>query len=612
MSDLIKLLPDAIANQIAAGEVVQRPASVIKELLENAVDAGSTKIQVIITDAGKSLIQVVDNGIGMSPTDARMCLERHATSKIRKAEDLFNIRTMGFRGEAIASVAAISHFEIKTRRAEDELGSHILVEGSEVKNQESCQTPIGTSISVKNLFYNVPARRNFLKSNPVETRHILDEFTRVALAFPDIHFILHQNGLELFHLPKSNLRQRIVQILGKKKYNERLVPINEETDILRISGFVGKPEYAKKTRGEQFFFVNNRFIKSAYLNHAVTSAYSELLSKDNYPMYAIYIDIDSKNIDINVHPTKQEIKFGDERIVYTFINASVRHALGQYSITPTLDFKRVEGMNCHETWKSAGNVDVHQPERSTATNFDHQRKFSKESTAGWKDLYEISQRESTQDIAITIESDLGQAGDSEAQLNFEDKTNTRPIQIHQRYILSQIRSGLLIIDQQAAHERILYETYIRNWENKKSPSQKSLFPEKIDLNTADAILLKDILKEISHFGYDIQEFGENTFIIHGKPADIWQGAEQGSIERILEQYKSNSASVHLDKRQRLARSLAWNNCIKKGVKLSEKEMSGLIDELFASEKPYLAVNGTLTFVTYSLDRLSDLFIKKQS
>lgn len=612
MADIIKLLPDAIANQIAAGEVIQRPASVIKELLENAVDAGSTKVQVIIKDAGKALIQVVDNGIGMSPTDARMSLERHATSKIRKAEDLFNIRTMGFRGEAIASIAAISQMEIKTRRQEDEMGSHILVEGSEVKKQESCQAPSGTSISVKNLFYNVPARRNFLKSNPVETRHILDEFTRVALAFPEIYFTLHQNGLELFHLPNTNLRQRIVQVLGKKKYNERLVPIQEETDIIKISGFIGKPEFAKKTRGEQYFFVNSRFIKSPYLNHAVNGAYSELLTKDSYPMYAIYIDIDSSKIDINVHPTKQEIKFDDERIIYTFINASVRHALGQYSITPTLDFDQVKGMNSHETWKGLGEVDILQPERKTATNFEHQKTFSKESSAGWRDLYDISKRESGQDFAITIESDLKQSSDGPGRLNLDERVKTKPIQIHQKYILTQIRSGLLLVDQQSAHERILCENYMKNWDKRKSPSQKSLFPEKIELNTSDATMLRDMIKEICHFGYDIQEFGENTFIIHGTPAEVWTGSEQGSIEKLLDQYKQNNAQIRLDKRENLARSLAWNNCIKSGQKLEEQEMSGLIDELFACEKPYLALNGNLTFVTYSLDRLSDLFTKKQS
>jgi len=550
--------------------------------------------------------------LGMSPTDARMSLERHATSKIRKVDDLFNIRTMGFRGEAIASIAAISQMDIKTRRAEDEMGSHIIVEGSEVKKQESCQAPPGTSISVKNLFYNVPARRNFLKSNPVETRHILDEFTRVALAFPEIYFTLHQNGLELFHLPNTNLRQRIVQVLGKKKYNERLVPIDEETDILKIKGFVGKPEFAKKTRGEQFFFVNNRFIKSPYLNHAVNGAYSEMLSKDSYPMYAIYIDIDSSKIDINVHPTKQEIKFDDERIIYTFINAAVRHALGQYSITPTLDFDQVEGMNSHETWKGAGDVDVLQPERKTATNFEHQRTFNKESAAGWRNLYDISKKESEQDFAITIESDLQAAPNESGALRFDDKIGTKPMQIHQRYILTQIRSGLLIIDQQAAHERVLCENYLKNWDKKKSPTQKSLFPEKIELNTSDAALLREILKEVCHFGYDIQEFGENTFIIHGKPADVWTGGEQGSIEKLLEQYKMNRADIQLDKRQNLAQSLAWNNCIKSGQKLDEKEMSGLIDELFACEKPYMALSGNLTFVTYGLERIADLFTKKQS
>ena len=337
MADIIQLLPDSIANQIAAGEVVQRPASVVKELLENAIDAGSTNIKLIIKDAGKSLIQVIDDGCGMSETDARMSFSRHATSKIRKAEDLFAIRTMGFRGEALASIAAIAQVELRSRRQADELGTRIVVEGSEVKAQEACQCAAGTSFSVKNLFYNVPARRNFLKSNTVEMRHILDEFQRVAIANPDIFFSLHHNNSELFHLSPGNLRQRIVAVFGNS-WNKKLVPVNEETDIIKIQGYVGKPEFAKKTRGEQLFFVNQRFIKSGYLNHAIMGAYEDLLAKDTYPLYVIFLEIDPARIDINVHPTKQEIKFEDERLVYNYLKVAIRHALGQYSITPTLDF----------------------------------------------------------------------------------------------------------------------------------------------------------------------------------------------------------------------------------------------------------------------------------
>src|SRR5471030_29055 len=338
MPDIIQLLPDAVANQIAAGEVVQRPASAVKELIENAIDAGADKIQLILKDAGKSMIQVIDNGCGMSMTDARMSFERHATSKIRKAEDLFAIRTMGFRGESMASIAAISQVELKTRRHEDELGTCIIIEGSEMIRQEACSANTCTSISIRNLFYNTPARRNFLKSNPVEMRHIIDEFQRVALANPQIFFTLHHDGQEVYHLPAASLKQRIVHLLGNQ-YNQRLVPVEEDTTIIKLRGFVGKPEFARRTRGEQFFFVNNRFIKDAYLNHAVITAFEELLPHESYPLYVLFIDIDPARIDINVHPTKTEIKYQDDKAIYAIIRSAVKRSLGRYNITPSLDFE---------------------------------------------------------------------------------------------------------------------------------------------------------------------------------------------------------------------------------------------------------------------------------
>ena len=337
MPDIIQLLPDHIANQIAAGEVIQRPASAVKELLENAVDAGATEIQLIIQDAGKQLLQVIDNGKGMSETDARMAFERHATSKIKEIEDLFRIKTMGFRGEALASIAAVAQVELKTKRAEDTAGTFIEIENSVVKKQEPIAAPTGTSIAMKNLFFNVPARRNFLKSNAAEMRHIVDEFIRVAMAYPDIFFSLSANGQQLFHLEKGTLKQRIVQILGNQ-YNSKLVTVQEQTDYMNIRGFIGKPETAKKTRGDQYFFVNNRFIKSAYLNHAVASAFQEMIATDSFPTYVLFIDLEPSQVDVNVHPTKQEIKFEDEKIVYAFVQSAVKHALAQFSITPTLDF----------------------------------------------------------------------------------------------------------------------------------------------------------------------------------------------------------------------------------------------------------------------------------
>src|ERR671912_1088888 len=337
LPDIIHLLPDNIANQIAAGEVIQRPASAVKELLENAVDAGATEIKLLINDAGKALIQVIDNGMGMSETDARMCFERHATSKIKSIDDLFHIRTMGFRGEALASIAAVAQVELRTKRADDETGTLITIENSIVEKQEPIASPVGTSISMKNLFFNVPARRNFLKSNAAEMRHIVDEFIRVAMSFPQIFFSLTSNGQEVFHLEAGSLKQRILQLLGNS-YNAKLVAVKEETDYMNIYGFIGKPETAKRTRGDQYFFVNNRFIKSAYLNHALTGAYQDMISSDSFPMYVLFIDINPEQVDVNVHPTKQEIKFEDEKIVYAFVQAAVKHALAQFSITPTLDF----------------------------------------------------------------------------------------------------------------------------------------------------------------------------------------------------------------------------------------------------------------------------------
>ncbi len=399
MADLINLLPDNVANQIAAGEVIQRPASVVKELLENAVDAGSTSIKLVIKDAGKTLIQVVDDGCGMSETDARMSMERHATSKVHAIDDLFAIRTMGFRGEALASIAAVAQVEVKTRRKGDELGTHLIVEGSEVKKQEPCQCPEGTIISVKNLFFNVPARRNFLKSNPVETRHIIEEFQRVALAYPEIFFSLHHNSVEVFHLPKGNLRQRIMGVFGKKQ-NQHVVPVTESTDILQINGFVGKPESAKKTRGDQYFFINQRFIKSPYLNHAVFNAYEELLTKDSYPFFVLFIDIDPQRIDINVHPAKQEIKFEEEKIVYSFIRAAVKHALGQYSVTPSLDFdqeahlKKVTQFSnafsqAAQAQPSAKETQGQSQAKSGDTSVpEEERKRQKQNLAHWEELYE--------------------------------------------------------------------------------------------------------------------------------------------------------------------------------------------------------------------------------
>jgi DNA mismatch repair protein MutL len=617
MPDIIQLLPDAVANQIAAGEVVQRPASAVKELIENAIDAGADKIQLILKDAGKALIQVIDNGCGMSVTDARMCFERHATSKIRKAEDLFAIRTMGFRGEAMASIAAIAQVELKSRRHEDELGTCILIEGSEVVSQEACSAVTGTSICIKNLFYNTPARRNFLKSNPVEMRHIIDEFQRVALANPQIFFTMHHDGQEVYHLPSAALKQRIVHLFGNN-YNQRLVPVEEDTTIINLRGFVGKPEFARKTRGEQFFFVNNRFIKDAYLNHAVLTAFQELLQDETYPLYVLFIDIDPSKIDINVHPTKTEIKYQDEKSIYAIIRSAVKRSLGKYNITPTLDFDQENSIGHLITPKPF--EEIVQPSIAFNPDFNpfaNEKKAEREipflrnnndyRTAiprNWDTLYEIGKKEDALQhelhTQLTIPVDEQEITKSSERQFF---------QVHNRFIMSQIKSGFMLISQQAAHERILYERFLQQLESHTGVSQQSLFPQSVTLNSADYELLRELLPDIRALGFDIREFGKNTVVVEGIPADITNANEHQLLEQLLEGFKNNLAILKLDKRDNLARSLARNAAIKVGVKLSLEEMNQLVDQLFACQMPNLALNGKPVISTFTLAELAERFEK---
>ncbi len=619
MSDIIQLLPDAVANQIAAGEVVQRPASAVKELVENAIDAGADKIQLILKDAGKALIQVIDNGCGMSLTDARMSFERHATSKIKKAEDLFAIRTMGFRGEAMASIAAIAQVELKTRRHEDELGTCILIEGSEVISQEACSANTGTSISVKNLFYNTPARRNFLKSNPVEMRHIIDEFQRVSLANPQIFFSLHHDGQEVYHLPASLLKQRIVHLFGNN-YNQRLVPVEEDTSIIKLHGFVGKPEFARKTRGEQFFFVNNRFIKDAYLNHAVFTAYQELLPDECYPMYVLFIEIDPSKIDINVHPTKTEIKYQDEKSIYAIIRSAVKRSLGRYNITPSLDFDQENSIEHLITPKPfeeivaptiAFNPDFNPFAAEKKVNRELPPAFrssgeyrSSPIPQNWDTLYEISKRESP------VQQTLHDEPNIEVDEQEITKSSERQLfQIHNRFILSQIKSGFMLISQQAAHERVLYERFLQQLQSHSGVSQQSLFPQSVTLNSSDFELLKELLPDVRALGFDIREFGKNTVVVEGIPADLNNVGEEQLLEQLLEGFKNNLAILKLDKRDNLARSLARNAAIKSGTKMSLEEMNLLIDQLFACQMPNLALNGKPVISTFTLAELIERFEK---
>ncbi len=625
MSDIIQLLPDSVANQIAAGEVVQRPASAVKELVENAIDAGADKIKIIVKDAGKSLIQIIDNGCGMSVTDARICFERHATSKIRRAEDLFAIRTMGFRGEAMASIAAIAQVELKTRRVEDELGTIVEIEGSKVVKQYPEALPSGTTICVKNLFYNIPARRNFLKSNAVEMRHIIDEFQRIALAHPSIFFSLHSDGNELFHLPAETLKQRIVHLFGNS-YNQRLVPVEEETTIIALRGFIGKPEYAKKTRGEQFFFVNNRFVKDPYLNHAVMSAYEDILPTETFPLYVLFIDIDPAKIDINVHPTKTEIKYEDDKAIYAILRSAIKRSIGRYNIAPTLDFDQETSFANLITSKPLDEIQV--PTISFNPNFnpfEDAKSSSKsrssayvegfEKKAGipqnWDTLYQISQQETAEQLPLhSVETDTGATTPTERTHSKGSSTESKKqfFQLHNRFIVSQIHSGFMLIDQQAAHERILYEQYIEQLENNQGTSQQSLFPQTVELNSADFALMEDILPEIQTLGFQLRPFGKTTFIVDGLPADLGSGINEAKIlEQLLEDFKNNKDALQLNKRDNLARSLAKNAAIKPGTSLDNQEMAELIDNLFATESPSVSIFGKPIIVTITLQELMERF-----
>lgn len=612
MADIIHLLPDSVANQIAAGEVVQRPASAVKELMENALDAGATQIMLYVKDAGKTLIQVIDNGCGMSETDARMSFERHATSKINKADDLFAIRTMGFRGEALASIAAIAQVELKTRRIGDETGVQIVIEGSELKTQEACACAEGTSIAVKNLFYNVPARRNFLKADAVELRHIIDEFQRVAIPNPQIGFSLRHNSTEIFHLEKGTLKQRLVGIFGNS-YNTRLVPVEENTSIVNIKGFVIKPEFAKKTRGEQFFFLNKRFIKNNYLHHAVQSAFEELLPKDSHASYFLLLDVDPKTIDINIHPTKTEVKFEDEKAVYAFLRSAVKKSLGQFNIAPSIDFnqeshlynmplKPADGIIKQPTIKV--NPDYN-PFKSTAfKDANTPRELSNRNN--WEKLYTNLQTQQPQ-IEIQAEQDQQQVINTDWDNDFHESAKKLTYQLHNKYILSHIKTGFIIIDQQGAHERILYERMLEAFDKHTFATQQELFPKTIELNTADFALVKELQEEIQGLGFDIREFGKNTFVIHGTPAATVNYDSGVLLEGLLENYKQNQQELKLNKRENIVRSMARNVAIKAGKPLTQEEMNNLIDELFACKMPYSTPKGKPTIVTFSMEELDKRF-----
>lgn len=598
MSDIIQLLPDSIANQIAAGEVVQRPASAVKELMENAIDAGGKNIRLIVKDAGKTLLQVIDDGSGMSETDARMSLERHATSKIRKADDLFTLRTMGFRGEALASIAAVAQMEMKTRLTQDELGTLIVVEGSEVKKQEPVACDRGTSISVKNLFFNIPARRNFLKSNPVELKHILDEFQRLALAHADISFSFIQSDEVMYDLPPGKLSQRIVNLFGKS-YQEQMAACQEETDMIRVTGYVGKPDFARKTRGEQFLFVNKRFIRSNYLHHAIMNAYEGLLPENSFPFYVLFIDIDPKHIDVNVHPTKTEIKFDDERAVYAVVRSAVRQAIGSHNLTPALDF------NADVNIISKLNSATH----SNEVYFDERFSSSlhRSNTENWEKLFEGHEQlkpktdEANAVHTLRFESAMNK---SEEHVPATEKVL---FQLHLRYLVKEVKSGMMMVDQQAAHERILFEKFLQQFKLKTIQSQQSLFPQPVVFSASDFALVLEMQQEIEALGFRFEVFGRNTLLINGIPANLNSGREKELFEGLIEQFKINQAELALPIPENLARALAKRASIKAGQRLTKEEMSGLIDSLFACRTPNYSPDGRPSFFIFELGKIETYF-----
>jgi DNA mismatch repair protein MutL len=614
MSSIIQLLPDHVANQIAAGEVVQRPASVVKELLENAVDAGANDIKLIIKDAGKSLVQVIDNGLGMSVTDARLCFERHATSKIRHAEDLFSLHTKGFRGEALASIAAIAHVEMKTKQDQEELGTHIVVEGSKFIAQDVAVLPKGTSFAVKNLFFNIPARRNFLKSDTVEFRHIIDEFQRVALAHPNIYFTFYHNGSEMFNLPSSSLRQRIVAVFSGKT-NEKLVPVNEETEIVTIQGFVSKPEFAKKNRGEQFFFVNDRFIKSGYLHHAVMAAYDGLLKEGTQPSYFLHFQVPPNTIDINIHPTKTEIKFDDESALYAIIRAAIKHSLGQFNVAPILDFERDANLDTPYHYKDVETqIPSVQVDRSF-NPFSNEDKPSKESNthsyrkqevaASWESLYQglLSDTEALAPISIDSNEVTSSLFDGDDVEQLVHKTH----QINKKYIVNPIKSGMIVVDQHRAHQRILYEQFLSNITLHFASSQQLLFPLHLYFSKGEMQLIEELKPSLSNMGFVFEAINNESIEISGLPIHVSESEASLVLEKLFSDLQDGIPESSYSQNDTIAKSMARSLAIKTGSYLTQSEQENVINALFACKEPHVSPFQKPTFITIRVEDLDKKF-----
>lgn len=600
MKGYIKMLPDVVANQIAAGEVVVRPASVVKELMENAIDAQAKKITVVIRDSGKTLIQITDDGTGMSEMDARMALERHATSKIKSSEDLYNLYSLGFRGEALPSIASVSQLELKTKTSEEELGICLRVHGSELISQEYCQAQTGTSISVSQLFYNTPARRKFLKSDTVEFKHILDTFQRLALAYPEIHFALYHNDRLYYQLYPGNLRKRIVQIFGNV-YENRLIPVKENTDYLQISGYIGKPEYAKKSRGEQFLFINNRFIKNFRLDNAVYRAYDRMIAEKSYPLFCLFLQLDPDKIDVNVHPAKEEVKLEDENFIYNIIMSSVKHALVQHSV-PKLDFDQDPDF----VLRPQPSTHTEKPSRSnkiSQISWERERP-SQHDAATWDDFYDRirkSGEEITDEVPDTTTSSIPYSDE-------EGKDEFIPIQIKNNYILSSIKSGILLIDQQNAHERILFERFVDQRKTKPIHSQTLLFPEIMQLSSNESLIMEEILPHVRNLGFLIEPFGRNTYVLQGMPdIPMLENRDKlGIIRQILDEF-SEERTGGPDINEKIAHIFAKNFRVKKNKKLNPVEIKTLVNQLFACHEPAISPSGKKCFITFNTDDIEKQF-----
>lgn len=607
MSNVISLLPENVANQIAAGEVVQRPASVVKELLENAIDAGATQIKLIIKDAGKSLIQVIDNGKGMSPFDARLAFERHATSKIKNADDLFNLHTKGFRGEALASIAAVAQVELKTKQADDEVGQQVIIEGGNFIEQTNCQCPTGATFSVKNLFYNIPARRNFLKDDSTELKHIITEFERVALPHHNIHFTLHSNNNEIYNLPPAPLMQRIMGLFGNY-FNQKLVTVDEQTAYVKITGYTGKPDIARKSKKDQYFFINNRFIRSPYLSTAVYEAYKDLISIDSHPVWFLFLDIDPKQIDVNIHPTKTEIKFIDERTVFVTLMSVIKRALGKANLGPSIDFDTESITQDHF---SRGKIPV-QPKVNYNPDYNPFKSAggSNTSYAGedknvkhWETLFEgfktgihvEPEEQQTQEIIESVQ---------------KEAIAYKTFQLFNKYIVCNVSEGILVIDQQRAHERILYEHYFKTKAQSPLPTQQILFPEQIELSPKDFALVSTLLPEFKLLGFDIEIFGKNSIVVNGAPSDLENMNVATTIENIIESYKLNTIDSKIDIHDNICRAMAKNTSIKAGKPLDENEMQLIIHHLMHCDGPSFTADGKTIFMNIEKDAIDKHFRSK--